>query len=60
MALQLMNSPSPDEWDARAFGWCLIDLIKRDAKAEKTENLKYPFLDSTLGVFPFGYTEFPI
>lgn len=41
MALQLMNSPSPDEWDARAFGWCLIDLIKRDAKAEKTENLDH-------------------
>ncbi|SOB75609.1 hypothetical protein SAMN04488490_1227 [Marinobacter sp. LV10R510-11A] len=41
MALQLMNSPSPDDWDARAFGWCLIDLIKRDAKAEKTENLDH-------------------
>ena len=41
MALQLMNSPSPDEWDARAFGWCLIDLIKRDAKAERTENLDH-------------------
>ena len=41
MALQLMNSPSPDEWDAKAFGWCLIDLIKRDAKAEKTDNLDH-------------------
>lgn len=41
MALQLMNSPSPDEWDARAFGWCLIDLIKRDAKAEKTDTLDH-------------------
>ena len=41
IALQLMNYPSPDEWDVRAFGWCLIDLIKRDAKAEKTENLNH-------------------
>lgn len=39
MALQLMNSPSPDEWDRRAFGWCLIDLIKRDAKADNSQNL---------------------
>ena len=41
MALQLMNAPNPDEWDAKAFGWCLIDLIKRDAKAEKTGNLDH-------------------
>lgn len=41
MALQLMNSPSPNEWDFKAFGWCLVDLIKRDAKAEKTVNLDH-------------------
>lgn len=41
MALQLMNSPNPDEWDTRAFGWCLIDLIKRDARAERVKDLDH-------------------
>lgn len=39
MALQLMGSPRADGWDRKAFCWCLIDLIKRDAKTEHQENL---------------------
>ena len=32
MALELMAAPQADEWDRKAFAWCLIDLIKRDVK----------------------------
>lgn len=39
MALQRMAAPDKDEWDGKAFGWCLIDLIKRDAKAGIQTNL---------------------
>lgn len=31
MALELMGSPNADDWDRKAFCWCLIDIIKRDA-----------------------------
>lgn len=31
LALKLNDVPSPDNWDKRALGWCLIDLIKRDS-----------------------------
>lgn len=41
MALQRMGAPDKDEWDERAFGWCLIDLIKRDAKAGQQANLSH-------------------
>lgn len=41
MALQRMGAPDKDEWDDRAFGWCLIDLIKRDAKAGQQANLSH-------------------
>lgn len=30
LALQLNDVPSCDNWDKRALGWCLIDLIKQD------------------------------
>ena len=30
MALELMAAPQVDGWDQKAFGWCLIDLIKRE------------------------------
>lgn len=30
LALKLNDTSSPDDWDKRALGWCLIDLIKRD------------------------------
>jgi tetratricopeptide (TPR) repeat protein len=32
MALELMGASQVDDWDKKAFCWCLIDLIKRDAK----------------------------
>lgn len=39
MALELMAAPQVDDWDQKAFGWCLIDLIKREVKNGNTENL---------------------
>lgn len=39
MALELMRSPQVDDWGRKAFCWCLIDLIKRDAKNGNQENL---------------------
>jgi tetratricopeptide (TPR) repeat protein len=30
MALELMGSPNANDWDRKAFCWCLIDIIKRD------------------------------
>lgn len=41
MALELMAAPQVDDWDRKAFGWCLIDLIKRDVKNGCTENLPH-------------------
>ncbi|MGQ7817275.1 tetratricopeptide repeat protein [Metapseudomonas furukawaii] len=41
MALELMAAPQVDDWDRKAFGWCLIDLIKRDVKNGSTENLPH-------------------
>lgn len=39
MALHQMAALDKGDWDDKAFGWCLIDLIKRDAKAGVQENL---------------------
>ncbi|UJS23187.1 DUF7017 domain-containing protein [Thiothrix winogradskyi] len=39
MALQLTNQSSVDDWDFKALAWCLIDLIKREVKAENQQNL---------------------
>lgn len=41
MALELMAAPQVDDWDRKAFGWCLIDLIKRDVKNGSAENLPH-------------------
>lgn len=41
MALELMSSSNPDDWDRKAFCWCLIDIIKRDAGNGDTENLAH-------------------
>jgi hypothetical protein len=41
LALQLMASPEADEWDRKAMGWCLVDLIKRDAQTAHPENLQH-------------------
>ena len=39
MAVELINKPDKDEWDIKAFAWCVIDLIKRDSQLGKSENL---------------------
>lgn len=41
MACELMNDPERDEWDVKAFAWCIIDLVKRDSKNQQTQNLQY-------------------
>lgn len=41
MALQLMGAPKVSDWDVKAFGWCLIDLIKRDVAAGNQQNLAH-------------------
>lgn len=41
MALELMGSPNADEWDKKAFCWCLIDIIKRDAGSGDNVNLAH-------------------
>ncbi len=39
MALQRMAAPDKDDWDDKALGWCLVDLIKRASKAGSQEHL---------------------
>ncbi|MBE0448651.1 MAG: hypothetical protein IBX64_11235 [Actinobacteria bacterium] len=41
MAIELINKPDKDEWDIKAFAWCVIDLIKRDAQLGKRENIHH-------------------
>jgi|GEM_PF-325031 len=41
IACELMNAPERDEWDVKAFAWCVIDLVKRDAKNKEIQNLQY-------------------
>jgi len=41
MALKLMSEPDIDEWDKKAFAWCLIDLIKRDTKTGQRQNIQH-------------------
>lgn len=41
LALQLMSAPDVSEWDYKALGWCLIDLIKRDTQSENKEHLAH-------------------
>lgn len=41
MALELMGSPNADDWDRKAFCWCLIDIIKRDAGNGDNVNLAH-------------------
>ena len=41
MALQLMNSQEKNDWDLKAFSWCLIDLIKREASSTNQQNLEH-------------------
>lgn len=41
MALLLMGARDVGEWDRKAMGWCLVDLIKRDAGAGSRQNLEH-------------------
>ena len=41
MALQVMGTQDVGEWDRKALGWCLVDLIKRDALAGNRQNLEH-------------------
>ena len=41
MAIELMKKPVPDEWDIKAYAWCVIDLIKRDVTAGNRDYLEY-------------------
>jgi len=41
MAAELINNSEVGEWDIKAFAWCVIDLIKRDAKSGHLQNLSY-------------------
>lgn len=41
MAIELINKPDKDEWDIKAFAWCVIDLIKRGAQSGKRENIHH-------------------
>lgn len=41
MALKLMATPNADGWDKKAFCWCLIDIIKRDAGNGNNQNLPH-------------------
>ncbi len=47
MALELIGYPHADDWDRKAFCWCLIALVKRDANNGNLENL--PHYRSQLG-----------
>ncbi len=39
LAMQLVNVQSPGEWDIKALGWCLVDLIKREARVSQSQYL---------------------
>lgn len=40
LALQLVKEPGAGEWEQSALAWCLIDLIKREARAGNTVPLE--------------------
>jgi len=39
MAIELIKQNSTDAWNLKAYAWCLIDLIKREAKTGQSHNL---------------------
>lgn len=41
MALELMSVPGAGEWEQKALGWCLIDLIKRDLGTDNSRQLEH-------------------
>jgi len=40
LALELMSAPSVGEWELKALGWCLIDLVKRDSGSGNSQQLE--------------------
>jgi len=40
MAKALIDEEKSDDWNIRAIAWCLIDLIKREAKRNNTPQVK--------------------
>lgn len=56
LALQFMQQEQQfNEWDLRAIAWCLIDIIKRDAKNGHREHL--PLYAEQLQSFPLPNDE---
>jgi hypothetical protein len=41
MAVELVSQSAHDEWNFKALAWCLIDLVKRDAKLQNVDALNY-------------------
>jgi len=41
IALQRMSAPDKGEWDDKALGWCLVDLIKRCVKSGQLDYLQH-------------------
>ena len=41
MACQLVAQPQADDWDLRAFGYCLIDLYKQESVATQCGLTQY-------------------
>lgn len=41
LALELMGAANVDDWGRKALGWCLVDLIKRDAQSGNQQNLEH-------------------
>lgn len=39
LAQQLILKDGNDEWNQRAYAWCLIDLVKRESKIENSNQL---------------------
>ena len=58
LAREILSTPNADDWDIRAMGWCLVDLLKRAARqtnwsqlacfASKLEKLPVPEGDDIL------------
>lgn len=41
LASQLISAPGAGEWEQKALGWCLIDLIKRDSGTDNSQALEH-------------------
>lgn len=41
LALELMRDAPDDEWNMKAYAWCLVDLIKRDAASGGSQSVDH-------------------